>query len=520
MADSGRYQSRLFNFVKTRSRRLTEQYNRTIRHLQLSVKWGVQVLLAPYLLYQPRQSAQKLDQAVQQSRSQVQDSSVTELSRQLNPEEQIPTPDTPIQRILLLVDKPPLLHPTLIGNEPLAEPCTEEALLNLISKSEPVNFLAFLATWRFKLFPKFSPTQTLPNPHRPTIRGIATQLSNRTLVLVTDQNKILDSLTTQQQQKLQERIIEEVADYWRHQQLAYSNERTLRKTDSPLEHSLNNYQALAFLDRTVAELESNYLSPVSAVAIAFTQHSWGLVRRVQSQLSMLLSSKIQLGSKLPTANATDAHTLQIQALIWAAIDYFFGRHGEERATILSTSTSSELPSAQIPTSDPWLSESDLYGDPQQGSEFSTIHQPSTSNSAQPKQNPGSTSIQNLLNSFQKLFPQLNQTSRLVKHEKLTKAALGEELETESEESSPLERGEGEPRLKSSVRVSAGEINHTQSTQINPAPDWIETNATVMGYVKHPLEQLLQWLDRVMLWLEDVLIAVWRWVQLALHAGQK
>ena len=45
---------------------------------------------------------------------------------------------------------------------------------------------------------------------------------------------------------------------------------------------------------------------------------------------------------------------------------------------------------------------------------------------------------------------------------------------------------------------------TQSSEcLEHNPDWIETNATAMGYVKHPLEQLLEWLDLAILWLEDV-----------------
>ena len=45
-------------------------------------------------------------------------------------------------------------------------------------------------------------------------------------------------------------------------------------------------------------------------------------------------------------------------------------------------------------------------------------------------------------------------------------------------------------------------------------DWIETNATVMGYVKHPLEQLLAWLDSLMLWLEEMLLKIWQWLKLS------
>jgi hypothetical protein len=44
------------------------------------------------------------------------------------------------------------------------------------------------------------------------------------------------------------------------------------------------------------------------------------------------------------------------------------------------------------------------------------------------------------------------------------------------------------------------------------PDWIETKATPIGYVKHPLVRVLEWLDRAMLWLEDILVKFWRWLR--------
>lgn len=45
-------------------------------------------------------------------------------------------------------------------------------------------------------------------------------------------------------------------------------------------------------------------------------------------------------------------------------------------------------------------------------------------------------------------------------------------------------------------------------------DWldIDTEATTMGYVKHPLEQVLDWLDRAMIWFEESLAKLW----LAIH----
>ncbi|WP_323374494.1 hypothetical protein [Nostoc commune] len=57
---SGRYQSRLFNFVHQQSRRVTQQWEHTYRHLQVATKWGVEVLLYPvYLLFQSSESSGK-----------------------------------------------------------------------------------------------------------------------------------------------------------------------------------------------------------------------------------------------------------------------------------------------------------------------------------------------------------------------------------------------------------------------------------------------------------------------------
>ncbi|WP_137455043.1 hypothetical protein [Halomicronema hongdechloris] len=44
---------------------------------------------------------------------------------------------------------------------------------------------------------------------------------------------------------------------------------------------------------------------------------------------------------------------------------------------------------------------------------------------------------------------------------------------------------------------------------NKSP-WIETPATTVGYVDHPLVKLLRWIDRGLLWLESCLQRLWRW----------
>jgi hypothetical protein len=46
-------------------------------------------------------------------------------------------------------------------------------------------------------------------------------------------------------------------------------------------------------------------------------------------------------------------------------------------------------------------------------------------------------------------------------------------------------------------------------------EYLETKAESMGYIKHPLEQVLEWLDRIMLRLETILEQVWKWAKINL-----
>lgn len=405
-ASSGRYQSRLFNFIHQQSRRVREQSQSAFRHLQVATSWGVQVLLYPvYLLFQSNKLfGKQLHSAAPPGRRQLQADDTN--SQPQTP----PTADTPIQRVLLLVDALP----------------SEEAVSNS---------LAFFASNKLT---RLNPSPTL---QRPVIQGIATQLASRTLVLVTTQNEVLDILTAQQQETLQQRIIEEVANYWRYQRLAHSIEQ-------------RQNSAIAFLDRTIADLETHHLAPISEA------------------------------------------TLRIQALIWAAIDYFFGgRRGEQLGQTAQTDSSLELSGSSKPRRkplphrrvsklpsrpklvsadlDPWLTLGDLFGD----SSSPSVGYP----------------LSNLFNRFQGLSPQPKQASGQVLRQKKTKGKA----------------------VAVSRRAQVGEISNqprSQSTQLDSAPEWIETHATAMGYVKHPLEQLLAWLDRAMLWLEELLMSILRWVQ--------
>ncbi|MBV9385550.1 MAG: hypothetical protein JOZ78_03875, partial [Chroococcidiopsidaceae cyanobacterium CP_BM_ER_R8_30] len=164
-ASSGPYQSRIFNFVHQKSRRVSEQIGRTIRHLRVATSWGVQVMLYPiYLLFQTTESAEKRFYSSQQNWRQLPED---ELDAQ---PQTPPATDQAIQRVLHIVK--------VLPSEALAANPLEES-------TKPLSLLASLASnslsrFKFLVFPSPNYPSTPASHHLttsfPPIQGVATQL--------------------------------------------------------------------------------------------------------------------------------------------------------------------------------------------------------------------------------------------------------------------------------------------------------------------------------------------------------
>ncbi|MEH2045377.1 hypothetical protein [Nostoc sp.] len=539
---SGRYQSRLFNFVHQQSRRVTQQWEHTFRHLQVATKWGVEVLLYPvYLLFQSSESSGKtLHTKEPQTRLKLQPNDTD-----FQPET-LPNADSPIQNVLEAVNY-------LSSDEPASTPT---------KASEHFNPLALLGVFRLKFVENNSnliqssnttdnqavslnPSQ-LENALQqrlPIVRGIATNLISRNLVLVNADNEILDILTSEQQAKLEDRIINEVANYWqsslrdaarkrlivdkKETQLLPQIDRLLAKlTDvNPAKipvlaegipkDLLNTDRLLAFLDIAIAKLESNALVPVQ-------ERSQKIVQVGQTQLNIFLYGKEQLTAKgkiAPNADGLETHSQNFQALIEAALNYFFGVGN--RKTLETTISNEKLPGKLFPsrlrkalsksplvenqdlTDDPWLTWNDLFGDTE-----AVVDKPVTFSG---KINPALTPSLSVGH-----FPQKNLSVKQPK--------IGSGLIKRKQPSSNLTSSQKTSEKVAFVKQTQTRISQTksesrkgeilqqqfhQSSHVEAQPDWIETTATSTGYEKHPLEQLLEWLDYIMVWLEERFVKIFQ-----------
>lgn len=479
-ATSNRYQSRLFNFVYKRSRRLSEQLNRAVQSV---TSWIMPVVTYP---------AQVLHARVNKSLPQLPELDKSDLP---------PNADTPVKNVLSLVQGQ--------ADEELAHPSQPPT---------PTNFLAWLGG---KFFPK-TQTISIGSSAQPVVRGIASYISNRALVLVTPQNEILEILDSWHQQKLQARIIDEVARYWRYQRLLVgskdvtieqlparqslpirlfswlqiknltkSSDRTFPDSyDERGELIFATQQAIAFLDRSIAQFEANHLAS-------------------------------------PAKDAAKTNTWQIQVLIWAAIDYFFGERQskklqhqlENNLNLPTTNKVNLLSTSEDKIADPWLTLEDLFGvsklekQPAIVSSSSSFQAqlPEDSTLKRSNQLSNKYSLRGLFKRIQpnKSFSQIAQKSHVITQ--LVKVERKKERVQITSRSPQNSQPLNSQREASTVFNLSNPVA-SQSSNINHTPDWIETEATTMGYIKHPLEQLLAWLDSAMLWVEELLVKIWQQLQ--------
>ncbi|HEY9836114.1 MAG TPA: hypothetical protein V6D27_04400 [Vampirovibrionales bacterium] len=243
MSSSGRYQSKLFNFLQAGSRKLATQLEKAGQQIRWIAQTGGHYLLIPvYAVYQAtRFVGRQLAGTANPAESAAKTLGTTEENpgtRESDRLSQTPEGDRPIARVLSGVELVAVAASTADGGESWQVLVTEEdnspqpqEVLALTPgrtglRERVLNWIPEKILARFgvkgdrpgTLVPVASTEQslTVATPRaiatsRPVIQGIATLLQTRSLVLISDRNQILDILTPVQQQHLQARIEGELA---------------------------------------------------------------------------------------------------------------------------------------------------------------------------------------------------------------------------------------------------------------------------------------------------------------------
>ncbi|MCT7968301.1 hypothetical protein NG799_18480 [Laspinema sp. D1] len=244
MSSSGRYQSKLFNFLQAGSRKLATQLEKAGQQIRWIAQTGGHYLLIPvYAVYQAtRFVGKQLAGTANPSESSAKTLGTAEANpgtRESDRFSETPSGDRPIARVLSGVELVAVAATTADAGESWQVLVTEEdnspqpqEVLALTSgrvglRQRVLNWIPGKILARFgvkgdrpgTLVPVASTEQSLTvatsasaiATSRPVIQGIATLLETRSLVLISDRNQILDILTPVQQQQLQARIEGELA---------------------------------------------------------------------------------------------------------------------------------------------------------------------------------------------------------------------------------------------------------------------------------------------------------------------
>ena len=310
-------------------------------------------------------------------------------------------------------------------------------------------------------------------------------------------------------------------------------------------------QQLILLDRTVAEIEAHPLESVSELTGAIAHRTQTLLQQLQTKVR---STTLQ--PQPSDLDSSESNTLKINLLIRAAIDYFFGKRSSQLNGNGEQSPPSFLGNSRVKThhlqdqtatlspkakSNSWLAWEDL---------FLTLDSPLTDAPPDPWTEPmdqaiptsPSATVSEAIHTPHALPGQIEISVRnpvwsLVKRRlRFKKAEIQPTSKPAIKHQSPnaiatpsspkvVTHAEASPHHVASLQDHAfGALAHVEQGTTKPitprspkavldyTPDWIETQATPTGYVKHPLEQLLEWLDIAMLWLEKLLIKIWQWVK--------
>ena len=225
----------------------------------------------------------------------------------------------------------------------------------------------------------------------------------------------------------------------------------------------------------------------------------------QTNLGNAIASLKNPENQLATPNAIETippDPFQIQVLIQAAIAYFFGQKSANAH--LSGQNGKSFVGSTDSIDDPWLTWEDLFID--RSTEVNVVNSPETSPSLPLRGMPKRTALKPSQSGKNQKKSQKKSKITRSTTSKSSKLSLKTSNLTETSVSSQLDT-----ILEEAIETALMATN-SQETGLDAAPDWIETEARAIGYYKHPLEQILEFLDIFVLWLEENLKKIWYWLR--------
>jgi hypothetical protein len=472
------YQSRLLTFLSRQTQRVKDQTGLFWRTVKVATLWGLQIALYPiYALVQAsRWVGRQMGQAARQAIAQLtgQDTSIGDHSRPL-------AIDQPITNLLTAIWQAQAIHnPGLPAAPKLSDRRSAVlALTQLDLKGQ--------------------------DP-RSVIQGIASLLGSHRLVLVTADNQPWDILTADQQRYLHQRIIFEMALYWRHWRSRKLSGPSVQAGDRGLasgggglvrfQSALTTplhlfWQLIIWLQNGTVARRINWFGETDRwgepAAIGTSSVEPRLIAALRGgepfslnrALGMNLDSAFWLG--LPRLH-------EISDLIQAAIRYFFGDRGIHRIS----HTRTEILPGQTPGT---------IADLPAGMDFPQAIGQSFTQWIRSFLARGTTAIVPPRLAPDLTHPDSGSTLADVAWQRMDSSSLAIAVVDWIVQPEGL-----------NTAVAKGSTGDRWGQSAGWEAEYLEAEVTEMGYEQSWFEQFLQGCDRVLLWLEQAAIGLWQRVQ--------
>ncbi|MEG3898016.1 MULTISPECIES: hypothetical protein [unclassified Microcoleus] len=318
--------------------------------------------------------------------------------------------------------------------------------------------------------------------------------------------------------------------------------------NSKFDRAANSLSFVTLLDRAAVNLEEFTLPPPTKTTAEPTAHSGVKIDTSGAETNLDLSAREIL----------EKYARNIEQMIWSSVDYLVGKEtaasdNTEKAVAIQyylKQRKEQENTQNSPEVDrPWLNWQDLFGEAAPQHLIERSSEPETAQ-AGPKVKQEIAELRELAEgrstavsispypeAIHRLLGQLKQ-SLLAKSSKSQPQTASDLAVTEknssalSAESAPGRAPETQvpkntnpntaQNSQSAAAIAPQTSRYTpanppaepknQSAAVQPEGDYLETKAESMGYIKHPLEQVLEWLDLVMLRLENIAEQLWNWAK--------
>lgn len=564
---SGPYKSKLFNFVANKYRQVADKFEQALNQVKYTAVTTAQIIVYP--IYVAVQTARLGVKRLQQQADKFLPQTNEFVNEEIEETSKIKGPqgDGPVRKVLdvaaELVNDGPIKEE---GPEKAKERARREEEIAARSRNKYIRSRFWEVKMRRADNHRGMKSDAKTAPYT-IIVGIACSLDNRNLVLVTTGNRVLDVLSEERQLQLNRRILLEILRYQRDHRLREQlEEKSQPRELAPCAQIAYQeagpaqlwWQMLAWIETSNIAVKANLFDEST---LAQLQEGKGtgtslVIFKANKEMEEL-SKELGLDGGIPRLQplAGLSHNSLLLFLDAAIAALEKGEIAEVLETTAKTVSSvgqeyyskSEklLPQNKVPTESLWQSfvnqyvypmaplfglgalvpsqeeDDDLeYLEKLAAVKFASegpkateleLEKPSVGAKAAPKQGPGA----------EYAAPAASKKSAVAEKKEPKKSAqssrwpLTEAVNFWASVSLSLPTSNS-GNLKSVANanlqmVSISEEQEQQRDGLKHAPDFLEADSVSVGYVKHPLEQLLEWLDFVMLRLEQSIFGLGKWL---------